>query len=100
MSQPEASEPVRLAAMDWPWRSEDPVIHIILISDEQFISLAARPDEAVEKMYPWADAPISLREYCGRARRAVRRRCGWRMITSSAAASAACTPTPRHSRPR
>jgi hypothetical protein len=64
MSQPEITTPVQLAAMNWPWRSEDPVIHIILISDEQFTNLAGRPDEAVEKMYPWADAPISLREYC------------------------------------
>ncbi len=64
MSQPENAPLVQLADMDWPWRSEDPVIHIILISDEQFTNLADRPDEAVEKMYPWADAPISLREHC------------------------------------
>jgi len=54
----------QLACMDWPWKSEDPAIHIILISDEQFVNLANQPDKAVEKMYPWADAPISLREYC------------------------------------
>jgi hypothetical protein len=57
----------QLADLDWPWRSEDPVIHIILISDEQFVRLADHPDEAIEKMYPWADAPVSLREYCREA---------------------------------
>ncbi len=59
--------PKRLAVLDWPWKSEDPGIHIILISDEQFVNLANHPDEAVEKMYPWADAAISLREYCRQA---------------------------------
>ncbi|MGC9469065.1 MAG: hypothetical protein ACP5HS_10775 [Anaerolineae bacterium] len=54
----------RLAEMDWPWKSEDPSIHIILISDEQFVNMANHQDEPVEKMYPWADAPISLRQYC------------------------------------
>jgi hypothetical protein len=54
----------QLANMDWPWKSEDPSIFIILISDEQFVNLAGHPDEAVEKMYPWADEKISLREYC------------------------------------
>ncbi len=54
----------QLAVLDWPWKSEDPVIHIILISDEQFVNLANHPDEAEEKMYPWAEAAISLREYC------------------------------------
>jgi hypothetical protein len=59
--------PKRLAVLDWPWKSEDPAIHIILISDEQFVNLANRPDEAVEKMYPWADTAISLHEYCRQA---------------------------------
>jgi hypothetical protein len=54
----------QLANMDWPWQSEDPIIHIILISDEQFVNLADHPNEAVEKMYPWADEKISLAEYC------------------------------------
>lgn len=56
--------PVQLASMDWPWKSENPGVHIILISDAQFTNLADHPDEAVEKMYPWADAPVSLRQYC------------------------------------
>jgi hypothetical protein len=58
------THPVCLADMDWPWKSEDPSIHIILISDDQFVNMATHPDEPVERMYPWADAPISLRDYC------------------------------------
>ena len=57
----------QLARMDWPWKSEDPSIHIILISDEQFVNMANRPDEAVVKMYPWADDKVSLRDYCREA---------------------------------
>lgn len=57
----------QLARMDWPWKSEDPSIHIILISDEQFVNLANHPDEAVEKMYPWADDKVSLHDYCREA---------------------------------
>jgi hypothetical protein len=57
-------KPVKLAEMDWPWKSENPGVHIILISDKQFVNMANHPDEAMEKMYPWADAPISLRDYC------------------------------------
>ncbi len=56
----------RLAALDWPWKSEDPAIHIILVSDEQFTNLANRPDEAVEKIFPQDPEPISLREHCRR----------------------------------
>jgi hypothetical protein len=58
-------KPVKLAEMDWPWKSENPGVHIILISDKQFVNMANHPDEAMEKMYPWADAPISLRDYWG-----------------------------------
>jgi hypothetical protein len=59
-----ANRPQRLAALDWPWKCEDPGLGIILVSDEQFVNLANHPDEAVEKMGPWFEAPISLREYC------------------------------------
>ena len=52
--------------MDWPWRREDPGIHIILVSDEQLMNLADHPDEAVEKIHPQAPEPISLREHCRR----------------------------------
>jgi hypothetical protein len=54
---------VRLANMDWPWKHEDPGLGIILVSDEQFVKLASHPDEAVEKIAPWMDAPMSLREF-------------------------------------
>jgi hypothetical protein len=55
---------VRLAKMGWPWKSEDGAGSIILVSDEQFINLAARPDEAVEKPAPWFDHPVSLHDFC------------------------------------
>ncbi len=55
-----------LANMDWPWKSEDPVIHIILTSDEQFLKMAEHPDEPVARMFPGAPSPISLREHCRR----------------------------------
>jgi len=60
----ENADAIRLAEIDWPWKSEDPSIHIILVSDEQFVNMADHPDEPVEKMYPWAEASISLRDYC------------------------------------
>ena len=52
--------------MDWPWKSEDPNIHIILVSDQQFTNLADHPDDAIEKVFPQDPAPISLREHCRR----------------------------------
>ena len=55
-----------LASLDWPWKSEDPAIHIILVSDEQFTNLANRPDETIEKVFPQDPEPISLREHCRR----------------------------------
>ncbi|MCL4506388.1 MAG: hypothetical protein M1434_13595 [Chloroflexi bacterium] len=57
---------VPLAAMGWPWKSEDPAIHIILVSDQQFTNLADHPDEAIEKIFPQDPEPISLREHCRR----------------------------------
>jgi len=66
----------QLARMDWPWKRENPGTHIILVSDPQLINLAEHPDEAVEKVHPQADAPISLREHCrlGAARGATKMR--------------------------
>ena len=60
------NSPTLLVRMDWPWKSEDPGIHIILVSDEQFINLANHPDEAIEKIFPQDPQPISLREHCRR----------------------------------
>jgi hypothetical protein len=57
---------VRLADLDWPWKSEDPAIHIILVSDQQFSNLANHPDEALERVFPQDAEPISLREHCRR----------------------------------
>lgn len=59
-------QPTQLASLDWPWKSEDPSIGIILVSDEQFTRLAEHPDQAVEKVHPQALAPVSLREHCWR----------------------------------
>lgn len=59
--------PQRLAAMDFPWRHENPGAHIILVSDEQLVNLADHPDEAVEKIHPQAAAAVSLREHCRQA---------------------------------
>ena len=53
-----------LAHMDWPWKKEESGIGIILVSDEQFVTLAEHPDEAVVKPHPRAEEPVSLREYC------------------------------------
>jgi hypothetical protein len=61
-----SQQPTRLANMDWPWKSEDPSIHIILVSDQQFTNLADHPNEAIEKVFPQDPAPISLREHCRR----------------------------------
>ena len=58
------NRPQQLALLGWPWKCEDHAIGIILVSDEQFVNLASHPDEAVEKMAPWSEAPLSLREYC------------------------------------
>jgi len=66
MTYSPAHSPTHLASLDWPWQSEDPAIHIILVSDEQFINLANRPDEAIEKIFPQDPEPISLREHCRR----------------------------------
>ncbi len=61
-----SQQPIQLAMMDWPWKSEDPAIHIILVSDKQFTNLANHPDEAIEKIFPQDPEPISLREHCRR----------------------------------
>ena len=61
-----AHSPTHLASLDWPWKAEDPVVHIILVSDEQFTNLANRPNEAIEKIFPQDPEPISLREHCRR----------------------------------
>ena len=59
-----STSPQKVAEFGWPWKSEDPSIHIILISDEQFTNLANHPDEAIEKVFPQDAAPISLRQHC------------------------------------
>jgi hypothetical protein len=56
----------KVANLDWPWKSEDPAIHIILVSDEQFTNLANHPDQAIERVFPQDPEPISLREHCQR----------------------------------
>ena len=61
MTTPQSEQ---LANLGWPWKSEDPAGAIILVSDEQFTNLAARPDEAVEKPAPWIEQPQSLRDFC------------------------------------
>lgn len=53
-----------LAHMDWPWKAEEQSIGIILVSDDQFVTLAEHPDEAVVKPHPRAEEPVSLRDYC------------------------------------
>jgi hypothetical protein len=56
----------RLANLGAPWKSEDPSIHVILVSDQQFTNLANHPDQALEKAFPQDPEPVSLREHCRR----------------------------------
>ncbi|MFO7631286.1 MAG: hypothetical protein R6W76_02045 [Caldilinea sp.] len=55
---------IQLAAMDWPWRGEDPEIAVILTSDEQLLGMAADPDLLIDKIHPHATTAMSLRQLC------------------------------------
>jgi hypothetical protein len=54
----------QLANLDWPWKSEDPEIAVILTSDAQFLAMADDPDLPIEAIHPHATQPISLRDFC------------------------------------
>jgi len=60
------SQHQHLARLGWPWKKEEAGIGIILVSDEQFVTLAENPNQAVVKPHPRADESVSLREYCRR----------------------------------
>ena len=55
---------IQLATMDWPWRSEDPELAVILTSDEQLLGMAANPDLPIDKIHPHATTAMSLRQLC------------------------------------
>jgi hypothetical protein len=56
--------PQQLAAMRWPWQSEDYGFAIILTSDAQMLRLAEDPDAPVENLTPGLQESMSLREFC------------------------------------
>ncbi|MCP4164899.1 MAG: hypothetical protein GY759_03265 [Chloroflexi bacterium] len=55
---------IQQANMDWPWKNEDPLLYVILVSDEQLLTIANDPDEPIENIHPHAEKAISLREHC------------------------------------
>lgn len=58
------SKAVKVANLDYPWKSENLAGSMILVSDEQFTRLANFPDQALEKPAPWVDQPVSLHDFC------------------------------------